>query len=140
MPACSRPCPVPRVHEEKFRKEIDRLVLLGVLEETNYSEWGSPSFAQPKPKTDRIIFLSDFRNLNRRLKFNHYPMSTIRQILLNVEGFQYTTSFDLNMDDYNIRMSKEASNLCTIILTFGKYKYECLPMGGVAPRIFSKRK
>ena len=50
-----------------FRKEVNRLVLLGVLEEENYLEWGAPSFAQPKPKMDRIRFLSDFRNLAKNI-------------------------------------------------------------------------
>ena len=36
-PTCSRPYPVPRVHEAMFRKEVKRLVKLGVLEEANDS-------------------------------------------------------------------------------------------------------
>ena len=34
---CSRPYPLPRVHEEMFRKEVKIMVLLGVLEEANDS-------------------------------------------------------------------------------------------------------
>ena len=30
---------------------------------------------------------------------------------------------------YHIHLSKKASNLCTIILPWVKYKYKCLPMG-----------
>ena len=57
-----------------FKKEVERLVLLGVLEVANYSEWGSPYFAQPKLKSNRVRFLSDFRNLNKQLKRKPYPM------------------------------------------------------------------
>ena len=49
-PVFSRPYPVPRVYEEIFRKEADRIVKLGVLEEEDDSEWGSLSFAHPKEK------------------------------------------------------------------------------------------
>ena len=49
-PVCSRPYPVPMVYEAIFRKEADRIVKLGVLEEENDSEWGSLSFSQPKAK------------------------------------------------------------------------------------------
>ena len=70
-----------------FRKEVERLVRLGVLKEANDSEWGAPSFAQLKAKTNRVRFLIDFRNLNRRLKRKPYPMTKIREILLNLEGF-----------------------------------------------------
>ena len=50
-------------------------------------------------------------------------------MLLKLEGFQYATSLDLNMGYYHIRLSNNASNLCTIILPWGKYCYKCLPMG-----------
>ena len=49
-PVCSRPYPVTRVHEVMFKKEVKIIVILGVLEEANDSEWGAPHFAQPKAK------------------------------------------------------------------------------------------
>ena len=75
-----------------FKKEVKRLIKLGVPEEENDSEWGAPSFAQPKAKTNHFRFLSDFRHLNRQLKRKPYPMPKIREMLLNLEGFQYATS------------------------------------------------
>ena len=45
-PVCLRPYPVPRVHKESSEKEVKILIKFGVLEETNYSEWGTPSFSQ----------------------------------------------------------------------------------------------
>ena len=72
-PVCLCPYPVPRVHEKIFRKEYESLVKLDVLEEANYSEWGTPHFSQPKTKTNRVILLSSFWNLNRQLKYKPYP-------------------------------------------------------------------
>ena len=72
-----------------FRKETERLVILGVLEEANEFERGAPSFSQPKAKTNRVRFLSDFRNLNRQLKYKPYPMPKLREMLLKLAGFQY---------------------------------------------------
>ena len=73
-PVWSRPYPVPRVHKAMFRKEVEILVRLVVLKEANDSQWEAPSFVHPKEKTNRIIFLSDFQNLNRQLKRKPYPM------------------------------------------------------------------
>ena len=67
-PVCSRPYPVPRVQKTMFRKEVEILVNLVVLEEANYSKWGASSFAKTKAKTNRIIFLIYFRNLTGQLK------------------------------------------------------------------------
>ena len=53
----------------------------------------------------------------------------IHKILLNLEGFKYASSLYLNMGYYHIRLSKQASNLCTIILPWGKYRYKRLTMG-----------
>ena len=115
-PMCSRPYTVPRVHKAVFRKEVKRLLKSDVTEEANDSEWGAPYFAQSKPKRSSVIFLSEFRNLNRQLKRNPYPIPKIREMLLNLEGFQYPTSLELIMGYYHIRLSDQASNLFTIII------------------------
>ena len=104
-----------------FKKEVERLVLIGVIEVANDSEWGSPSFAQPKTKSNLVRLLSDLRNLNKQLKQKPYPMHKTNEILLELEVFQYAPSLDLNMGYYHIRISKNASNLYTIILSWGKY-------------------
>ena len=106
-PVCSRNYPVPKVHQTMFKKEVKRLVSLWVLEEANDSKWGAPPFAQPKAKTNCVRFLSDFRNLNRQLKCKPYHMPKICEILLNLEGFQYATSLDLNIGYYKtcVRLS-----------------------------------
>ena len=56
-------------------------------------------------------------------------MPKIREMLLNLVGFQYAMSLDLSIGYYHIRISDQASNLCTIIIPWGKYKYKRLPMG-----------
>ena len=66
-------------------------------------------------------------------------MSKIRKIILNLKGFQYTTSLGLNMGYYHINI-KKASKLCTIILTWVKYKYTHIPMGLCNSPDISKRK
>ena len=55
-------------------------------------------------------------------------MTKIIEILLKLEGFQYAKSRDLNMGYHHIQLSKNASNLCMIILHLGKYHYKHLPM------------
>ena len=56
-------------------------------------------------------------------------MPKMREIILNLEVFQYARSLDLNMVYYRISINNQASNLCTIISPWGKYKYKRLPMG-----------
>ena len=105
-----------------FRKDVERLVLLGFLEVANYSEWGAPYFAQPKTKSNQVHFLIDFMNLDKQLKQKLYPMTKINEILLKLEGFQYSTSLDLNMGYYHIQLREKASTSCMIILPWGNYR------------------
>ena len=60
-------------------------------------------------------------------------------MLLNIEGFKYASSLDLNMGYDHIRLRKHASKICTIILPWVKYRYKCLPMGvSNSPGIFQE--
>jgi hypothetical protein len=53
-------------------------------------------------------------------------------MLQNLEGFAYATSIDLNMGYYHIELSP-SPEVCTIVLPWGKYEYQKLPMGLCKP-------
>ena len=96
-PVCSIPYPVQKAHAVMLKKYFEHLFLLGLIEGAKNSKWVYPSFVQPKSKTNRVCFLSDFRNLNKPLKRKPYPMPNTNEMLLKLEGFQYAMSLDLNM-------------------------------------------
>ena len=61
-------------------------------------------------------------------------------MLLNLEGFQYATSLDLNMGYYHLELSPEFKELCTIVLPFGKFEYQQIPIGLCnSPEIFQEK-
>ena len=60
--------------------------------------------------------------------------------MLKLEGFQFATSLDLNMGYYHIELSPASKRLCTIVLPWGKYEYQRLPMGLCnSPDIFQEK-
>ena len=138
-PYHARPYPIPKAYKATLRLEIERLVKAGVLKKVNHSEWGAPMFISPK-KDRTVRFISDFRELNKRIKRKPYPLPKIQNMLLKLEGFQYATSLDLNMGYYPIELSPFSKCLCTIVLPFGKYEYQCLPLGLCnSPDIFQEK-
>ena len=138
-PHSQRYYPVPHLYKQTFKKELDRLEKLGVLEKVQQSEWGSPTFIIPK-KDGRVRFISDFRRLNQMIKRKPYPLPRISDTLQQLEGFSYATSLDLNMGYYHISLSPQAADMCTIITEYGKYKYKRLPMGvACSPDIFQAK-
>ena len=129
--------PIPHIHEQTFKKDLDRLVGAGVLRKINHSEWAAPTFIIPK-KDGRVRFVTDFRRLNKQIRRTPYPLPHIKDMLLKVSHFTYATALDLGY--YNITLSPDASKLCTITTPFGKYEFLRLPMGvSVAPDIFQGR-
>jgi hypothetical protein len=131
--------PIPHIHEQTLRKEIDRLVKLGVLKKCSDSEWASPTFIIPK-KNGTVRVVSDFRKLNSLLKRKPFPIPKIQDVLQKLGGFTFATSLDLNMGYYTIRLTPGSSRLCTIIFPWGKYQYTCLPMGVAgSPDVFQEK-
>ena len=139
QPYHARPYPIPKAYEKTFKMEVERLCTLGVLKKVNRSEWAAPTFIIPK-KDQTVRFISDFRELNKRIRRIPFPIPKIQDLMLKLEGFQYGTSLDLNMGYYHIELSPSSKRLCTIVLPWGKYEYQRLPMGLCnSPDIFQER-
>ena len=67
--------------------------------------------------------------MNKRIKRYPFPLPNIQDLLLKLEGFQWATALDLNMGYYHIELTPNSKKMCTIVLPWGKYEYQKLPMG-----------
>jgi len=98
-----------------------------------------PTFIIPK-KDGSARFISDFRELNKRTMRKPCHIPNVQDVLLNLEGFQWATSLDLNMGCYHIRLDPSSKELCTIALPFGKCEHQAIPMGLCnSPDIFQEK-
>lgn len=127
-PYHARAFPVPQAYEGVTKKEIERLLRIGVLKKSHESEWAAPTFIQPK-KTGDVRVLTDFRQLNKVLKRRPFPLPKISDMLQKLQGFRYATAIDLSMGYYHIPLDEWSQRLCSTILPWGKYQYLRLPMG-----------
>jgi len=59
-------------------------------------------------------FLSDFREVNKRLIRPPFPIPKISTVSQKLEGFTFATALDLNMGHYTISLDLDASKICTI--------------------------
>ena len=62
-----------------------------------------------------------------------YPLPIIGDTIQHLEGSQYATAFDINMEYYTIRTFTDSKDMTTVVTEFGKFKYNCLPMVICAP-------
>ncbi len=120
--------PIPHVNLALFKRELDRLEKVGVLEKSGRSEWISGTFITPK-KDNKVRWVSDFRALNKAIKRKVYPLPKIQDVLLRRSGYRYLTKIDLSMQYYTFMLDEESRPLTTIATPFGLYRYLRLPMG-----------
>ncbi|POM69307.1 Retrotransposon Polyprotein [Phytophthora palmivora] len=98
--AC-RPYPIPQVHLEATKREIYRLVKLGILFPNNNSEWALPTFVIPKKDGSVRLF--------RKSK--------------------YVSSLDILMSYYARILAEISRRVTAIVFPWGKYVFGFLPMG-----------
>ena len=122
IPYQAKPMFVLHIHKETLRKEVIQMVEIGVLipVKKNVSEWAEPSFLVPKGD-GACRFVADFRVLNKNLKIVPYPMPRIQDILQELNGFTFATSFDLNMGYWTLRITSGTARLFTIVFPWEKY-------------------
>ena len=125
--------PVPRINKEKIRKYLKHLVDIGVRTPVQKRQYNIPIFIIRK-KEGTVMFISDYHRLNQQLVRNPYTLPRIGETMQQLEGFQYATALDPNMGYYTIRLSPASQDMTMIGTRFGKFRYNCLPMGMCASR------
>ena len=99
---------VPKMYEKYFRKEVDRMVDNDILEcntHSSDSQWAAPLFSQAM-KTGDIQVLTDFREMNKRIKQKPFPLPQIMELLQKIEKFESAMALYLSQGYYNIPLSK----------------------------------
>ena len=118
---------VPKINKDKFHKDLELLVKMGVLTPVQQSQYGTPLIIIPK-KEGTVRFITYYFRINRKLVINMYPLPRIGETMHKLEGLHYATTLDLNMGYNNIRLSPTSQDMATVVTEFGKFIYNCLRM------------
>jgi hypothetical protein len=62
-------------------------------------------------KTQDVRVVTDHRILNSQLVCRPFPIPRIKDILTEIQGFQYATAIDLSMGYYSIPLMEHAQQL-----------------------------
>jgi hypothetical protein len=138
---CGKPIRIPHVHLGTLKKEVQRLIDTGVLEEvsgTKAGPWCAPSFIVRK-KDGKVRFVTDYRELNKHIRRKPWPMPHVTDLIQDIGSYTYVTALNLSMGFYHFQLSQELLDMSTFMLPFGLYQYLRLPMGlCVSPDIFQE--
>jgi hypothetical protein len=72
-------------YKEKVKIELDRILVEGIIEPIEESDWISPMVVQDK-KTREISICVDLRKLNDACLHDPFPTSFTDEVLYNVGG------------------------------------------------------
>ena len=117
------------VKQEEIKKQIDKLLLLGVIQPSQ-----SPYYSHPHltPKPDGSWrFCIDYRQLNNASKSLGWPIPNIELLLRRVGKYnpQYFGKFDLTSGYHQTAMDKQSLSLTAFITAFGTYEWLRCPFG-----------
>ena len=101
-------------------------------------EWCSNLHVVPKKNRD-VRLTIDPRELNKVIRREFHPMSTIEDIATRVHGSKMFSTLDANMVYFQLALHENSQPLTCFITPFGRYMYKLLPMGiGAAPELYQR--
>jgi Reverse transcriptase (RNA-dependent DNA polymerase) len=76
-----------------------------------------------------VRFITDLRRLNQCIEREPFPLPLIDGTLWKIQGFTYSTCFDLNRGYYHFPLDEASQKLCGLTLPWGHHVYLRLPQG-----------
>jgi len=128
---CKQPYRLPHSLMDVTKREVERLVEIGVLEPVAFEDvgpWCCASFVIPK-KNNRVRFITDLRKVNQAIDSKPYPIPHILDMIQDIGPYTYVSALDLSMAFYHMELSEELKQMCTFVLPWGYYRYARMPMG-----------
>ena len=135
--------PVPRrvaaARRAPLRKELDRMIGLGVIERIERpTDWCSPCLVVPKKSGD-IRLCIDYTSLNRAVKREYHPLPSTEEVLAELKDARVFSKLDANSGYWQMELAETSKDITTFITPFGRFRCNRLPFGITsAPEIFQR--
>ncbi|BFZ23001.1 hypothetical protein BsWGS_26040 [Bradybaena similaris] len=127
VPIRVKPYPIPFHFRDQVNEEIQELLKLGIIEETD-SQYGAPIvLAKKKDKSIRICV--DYRKLNAVTIPDHIPMQDPQALLTQIADSKYFSKIDLTKGYHQIPVSNDSKHLTAFQTSENTYLFNYLPFG-----------
>ena len=135
-----RPFTVKEDMKPKIDKEMNKLVILGILKK-ELSGFSSPAMAIPRKNSNVPRVVADFRYLNTRLPQLNMTFPLVKECIQSIGASQCDVMSVIDLRDayHTLRLSPNSQQYCGITPYYGSdtYLYQRLPMGlKVSPAIW----
>ena len=138
--ALTVPRRVPYPLLPKVKAELDRMVEQGVISKVERpTDWCSGLVVVPKTNKTDVRLCVDLTQLNKAVKGEIHPMSSVDDSLAKLSNAQYFTRLDANSGFWQIPLDTESQLLTTFITPYGRFCFHRLCFGiSSAPEIFQR--
>ena len=95
-------------------QEIRQMIRDGILVISEHTDWASPLVIAKKDGTFQIF--GDFRNLNRCIQSDKYPLPGVEDLLARLDtGNKYFAKLDLEAAYHQIPLAMDSKPLTTVV-------------------------
>ncbi|KAJ1201139.1 hypothetical protein NDU88_004954 [Pleurodeles waltl] len=114
---------VPKLMIEPLKKELNRLLTAGVIEEIESSEWLAPIVLAPKEGGKQICMCVDLRDLNKHIRVDRQLLPNISEELSGLGGSRFFSVLDLSSSYHQIVLHPESRHLTPFVTPLGAYQF-----------------
>ena len=123
QPVVHLPRRVPATLRPKVQQEFDRMEELGVIEKVEEpTDWVNSMVTIVKPN-GKLRICIDPHDLNKAVKRDYYPMSTIDEIVTRMPNAKVFSVLDASSGFWQIKLDMPSAKLCTFNTPFGRYMF-----------------
>lgn len=126
-PVAVPPYRMSPVKKELLKKEIDKLLNEGIIEECE-SPWAAPVVLVPK-KDGGVRLCVDYRRLNAVTVSDSYPLPRMDDLLQAAKRTSYMTTLDLRSGYHQVEVHERDRDKTTFVTPFGTFRYLRMPFG-----------
>jgi hypothetical protein len=109
----------------------------GIIQASD-SPWASPAILVKKANGKKRLCI-DYRGLNKLTREDAYPLPRIDEILENLNGAKWFSTFDLASGFWQIEMNPKDREKTAFVIKGGHYEFNVMPFGLCnAPATFQK--
>ena len=128
-PVVHPPRKVPVTLRPKIQQELNRMKKLDVIEKVEEpTDWVNSMVTIVKPNGNLRICIGP-RDLNKAVKRDYYPMSTIDDIVTRMPNAKVFSVLDASSGFWQLKLDTPSAKLCTFNTPFGRYMFKRLPFG-----------
>ena len=126
QPIVSRPYRVSPAQREVIDKQVEEMLRLGVIEESN-SSYASPVVLVKKPDGS-WRFCIDYRRLNKLIISDSYPIPAIDDLIAYLANAKFFAELDLNSGYWQTAI-RDGKHKTAFITPSGLYQFNVVPFG-----------